>query len=157
MLNWFRPSRNKNIFRYWDGTKTVGIDPIQAFRALDAHPEFDFESIGMRVEMGDMDAIDICCRAAQDVFHVRPWSMIDGKESGLSQHEILGLVARFLEYVVELKKNIALCPTSLLFTVPGTSPPSPTSNSSDSGSTSTAPNSDSPGPSTPEPLLSGTK
>ncbi len=152
MFNWFRPRRNKRIFRFWNGSKMVGIDPIEAFRKLDAHSEFDFDSIGFRMEEGDLEAIRIVCDAAQQTFGVKPWGVdASGRESGLTIEEQIELVGQFCAYCAELKKNIALSPTQRPSTAPETSQTSSMSDFADSGSTSTDPKSASPGPSTPEP------
>lgn len=134
MFNWFRPSRNKCIFRFWDGSRWTGVDPIEAFRKLDAHPEFDWESIGPRIDAGEPEALRIVCSAVQDAFGVQPWSMDrSGRESGLSTQEHLELLTAFSNFVVDVKKNINLFPTSRQPTA-ATSPDSTTKPTADSGS-----------------------
>lgn len=152
MLFWFRPRRrNKKIFRYWNGSKMVGIDPIEAFRSFDAHPELDLESIGFRIDEGDSAAMLILCDAVQKTFNVHPWRQEpDGSESGLTIEEQVNLAAQFIDFIVELKKNIVLSPMRQPPTGPEISPDSPsetTNDSADSGSISDDPKPGSPGPS----------
>lgn len=142
-----RRESGRDIFQYWDGSRKRGIDPLTAYRALLAHPTFDWE-----VHPGLIDAIDsddsqtrvmaieaseITVQAVRDVFGVVPWT---DTTPGLTEAEMIGLLIGFVDYLVGVKKNSSptlTSPEHTEQTAYGTSSadPSRTNATSDSGST----------------------
>jgi len=149
---WFsRREANRDIFRFWDGHKVRGVDPLRAYRAMLAHPEFDWELHPTLIDQMDSDnagqrniaiaASEVTIRAIRDVFGIRAWS---NKSRGLTEAETIALLVSFVEFLVGVKKNGNPTPISPEHMVPQPSPTSstgefPTSASLDSGSTPTEP------------------
>ncbi|MFG0261030.1 MAG: hypothetical protein ACF788_01375 [Novipirellula sp. JB048] len=146
ILQWVRNriwNKRRLIFRYHDGRRVRSADPIVLAAGLHGHPEYLYRHLRDAAE-GDQESIDIVARAACDVFGVSP---LEGSgQGGLTVAERIELMMAFDLYLFELKKNIAVSPTSPVSTEP-TSPPSPaqtTSDTSDSGSTADEPSSEPP-------------
>ncbi|HEY1601733.1 MAG TPA: hypothetical protein VGG64_19185 [Pirellulales bacterium] len=140
-------NRQREIFRYWDGTKERGADPLVVLRALVTDSEFDIKTDPELAAQGIADATDRTLKAIRRVLSVRPWETLAcGKEVGLTDAETLELLSDFGLYLDGLKKNSSLTPTSQPATgstdsVSPNPPPDaqPMSESSDSDSTSTDP------------------
>lgn len=106
----FSPLRRRRnpsaIFRYWDGTRDRYCDPLIAFQALAAHPEFDLANTPIEADRGDPDAIRAMVKACCDAFSVTQWS--EEHPGGLTQMECIGLMVDFTNYLLAVKKNINL-------------------------------------------------
>jgi len=98
----FHRRDTRAIFRYFDGTKQRGIDPIAAFRSLVAHPDYDPESTPLLVGAGDAAAYATMLKAARQVFGVTAWSEDGG---GLTETETIELLISFGAYLNSLKKS----------------------------------------------------
>lgn len=131
-------NRTRAIFQYWDGRRIRRIDPMAAFRALVAHPEFDWESHPDLIDTGDDEATDITLGAVRDVFGVQAYK--GELSAGLTEAETISLLTDFVVYVNALKKNINPSPISPPPTGPDCSGDSTTKPSVDCGSTSTESN-----------------
>lgn len=134
---------NRRIFQYWDGAKQRAIDPMVAWRGLHDDAEFSLQNHPGLIDAGDLDACAIGARAARRIFGVAEWSE---STPGLTEGESLALIAAFLDYLGDVKKNTGSSPISSSVTE---SPPLPPENSttkpgSDYGSTSTDPSSATP-------------
>lgn len=153
LLNWIRrtlSNRRRAIFRFWDGTRWRAIDPMVAYRGLDAHAEFSWEEHPLLIEAaldGQLatdpgvtrvawEALGITAAAVRDVFAI---PVFDGRR-GLTEEELLNLLCDFSEYVRGVKKNISPPPISRQPTGPGPSSESIKSADSESGSIDTEPN-----------------
>lgn len=149
-LSWKSRSQDRDIFRFWDGKDNRGIDPLWAYRALLAHPDFDWEVHPGLIDQMDSDdrslrdlavqASELTVQAVKDVFGVRSWT---NEAPGLTESEMIGLLIGFVDYLVGVKKNtnhLPISPQHLEPTPSGTSSeePSPTRSSLDSGSTPAA-------------------
>lgn len=132
-----RPFRN--IFRFFDGEKERGIDPLLVARRIASHPTFNPEVhwAGIKMDPPDMESVGIVVDAVRDVFEVQGWHEVDGQEVGLTEDECIGLFGQFLIYTDSLKKNIEPNPTGPPATAPPVCPPpiqnSNTNDSSGSG------------------------
>lgn len=136
-----RDRYGRKIFRYFDGEKERGADPLRAHRAFLEHPTFDIAKHPYGVDAGDPTATRISVDAICDVFHVKRWD--DETQTGLPEYEILDLFIQFYCYLDDLKKNTGLIPTSPPDTGLPPSPPPQDANTSDT-SASVGTSSDSP-------------
>jgi hypothetical protein len=124
------------IFRYWDGRRIRGVDPIAAIRDIKADPEYDEDSHPALVDIGDADAIRIMANAIRSAIHCPTF-----EAGGLTELELLAVYHQFLTYTASLKKSSSQPPTPLPSTEstsPSESPdqtPTDSSSQSDSGST----------------------
>lgn len=136
--NW-RRRRRRELFRYWDGGRQRRIDPLQAFRAIHADPEFRADVHPELAEDGDQDAVDIILRMTRRVFDVAEFTE---DYRGLTESEQMLLYLSFCGYVEHLKKKFSLWRTPPESTEPtsGESKSETTNSSSASSSTSPASN-----------------
>lgn len=129
------------IFRYWDGTRERGIDPVLAWRGLAEHPRFDPSSTIELAKIGNQQAIDAAIAATRDVFGVTPWKQdAAGHETGLTEQETSSLLSSYFEFLASVKKNTSNSPSSPPLTEPeplsaSSTDPLPTNAGLDSGST----------------------
>ena len=110
LLYWLRKrlwQRKRLIFRYHDGTRNVGADPIEVSIAMHAHPKFLYRHLHEAVD-GNLESQTIVSDMACEIFNVKPLSP-DGK-TGLTRAELLALVMAFDLYRIALKKNIEPLP-----------------------------------------------
>lgn len=128
----------REIFRYSDGTRERGIDPIKALRELLSQQDFALGTDPQLAETGDQEAYGRTVGAVRRVFAVAEWSEDDtGKESGTTETECMQLLKSFADYLDEIKKNISPPQTSQPATEPNVSVSQPTApNASDTSSTS---------------------
>lgn len=132
---------DRRIFRYWDGSKERAIDPLEAWAAVQADPEFSLAKHPDLIDAGVADAIAITVRAARRIFDVPAWSE---SSKGLTAGECLALMIGFWNYVADLKKNTSLPLTSPQPTESESSGESITKPAADSSGTPTGPSIDSP-------------
>ena len=120
--------RERQLFRYWDGSRERAADPLVVYRSLDRDEEFNNQRHPYMVEAGDDEATGIMLRAIQRAFDVTAYDEQAG--TGLTQLEMLSLYGDFSGYCEGLKKNTSPSPT----------PPSPTDATSpdSSGATTSA-------------------
>ena len=146
--------RERVIYRYWDGTREVSADPIQLQRDLNAFPGLNLEAdlavmnISPERQMenpkigkdADASAVKIAA-AVRHAFHVEPYQDLgNGKSKGLTETEVIELLANFGAFIGDLKKKLGIWPTSPKPT--GSQPlaeESPTRNGAVCGGTETAP------------------
>lgn len=110
LLNWWRlrrQARRRQIFRFWDGERIRGIDPLAVIRGLAEHPTFDASVHPVEARCHDYSianrAYKIIADAVSDVFGVQSYDGATGK--GLLEAERATLYAEFQEYISALKKN----------------------------------------------------
>lgn len=131
LIRWIRNrirAKRRRIFRFWDGTRIRGADPIVVAIRLHDHKQF-LPSHLTDAARGDSDALAIVAIAACGAFGVSELSS-DGK-SGLTRSELYELMLAFDQYMMAVKKNIAISPTSRSSTA-ATSPPSSEPTTTDS-------------------------
>ena len=144
MLNWFRRwknNRNRAIFSFWDGAKQRVIDPLTAWRALRAHPDFDPERDIEGIRQDDEQALSHTLAAVREAFGVKAFA-----DGGLTEAETLALLAEFMAYIGAVKKNTSPPPISQPPTEARSSEASTTKPDSDCTSTSDEPNCVNPAP-----------
>jgi hypothetical protein len=114
MFNWLVNiirSRQRQIFRFWDGKKVRGADPIVVWRALLSHPDFEITRDTELMNVPDFKVSDParrrCVAATRAAFGVE--SLGGG---GLTEDETVDLFKAFCIYAVELKKNFRDTPIS---------------------------------------------
>jgi len=118
VLGWFRRSRrqiDRQLFRYWDGTRTRYADPVVAWEAMEANagenwtdllkllsapppPGVVGEVLKMR-QRSQQTAAKKLAEAATIAFGVEPTDDADGQPTGLSVSERIALVVAFLDYI----------------------------------------------------------
>lgn len=105
LINWFlrrRARKARDVFAFFDGTRTRKIDPFAVQAGLELHGEFRYELLDF-VEAGNAEATATTLRAICDVFDVTPWN--SDTERGLTQPELLRLFMDFDTYCAGLKKK----------------------------------------------------
>ena len=134
----------RQIFRFHDGTKLRGVDPMVVLRTLQAEKEFTEADIALAMQ-GDVDASQRTIRAVRKAFGVIAWEQDQhtGAERGLTEGETLTLLDEFGVWLDAVKKNTNPSLTSLR-AMEEESEKTTTSDGSDAGSTSDAPTSGSP-------------
>ena len=95
---------NRGIFRFWNGRRWVGVDPIPVARALLSHPEFAWDETPKLTDDPDVevaaDAIRISAAAVRDAFGIKPL-----EQGGLTEAECCQILWAFREYLGIVKKN----------------------------------------------------
>ena len=136
--------RRRRLFAFWDGQRTVRMDPMVIIRRLSEHetydPENDFKRLRNPSSKARGKAIAYLAGVVRDAFQLPEF---DGK-TGLAELELLNLLNSFNKQMDALKKNMQPTPESSPSTAAsGTPADSPsetsTSDTSASGSTSTEP------------------
>lgn len=112
-----RPQRQREIFRYFNGAREVGIDPLQAIRDLAEDPAFDIDKTPKLAVNPDLQIAKkhsaIMLAAVRRVFGLPVWSEdAIGNQRGVLDSEVYELYGRFGAYLGSLKKSTSLPPTS---------------------------------------------
>jgi len=131
------------IYSYFDGTKTVRVDPIVLHRKIMAKaPELDNDIKAAECPVPNSFteiARKSLLKNLREIFSVRELD----QEGGLTETETTDLFSHFMNFCHEQKKNTSPTPTSSGPTSPDTRPSSggarPTGNTSASGSTASDP------------------
>jgi hypothetical protein len=107
------PEKRK-IFRFWDGSKTVAVEPLKVQRALTSLDGVDLEQdakmLGLESPMAQeaaAAAFDRLVKAVRTVFNVPDFKEENGVETGLTDAEALQLLAQYCGYLSELKNSTA--------------------------------------------------
>ena len=107
LLGLFNRPRKREIYRYHDGQRTRGADPIEVLRKMGNHEKFVFEKHVAECASPEPaisePAAEISIAATRDIFGIKPWS--DETESGLTELETLAVLNGFCEFIDGLKKN----------------------------------------------------
>jgi hypothetical protein len=99
-------SRRRLIFRFNDGSRIRGVDPIETSVALHNHESYLPRHL-KEAASGEREAQRIVAQTACDVFGV---SRFDGYKTGMTVAERIELMFAFDTYIEVLKKNIGLSP-----------------------------------------------
>lgn len=132
------------IYRYWNGSKEVGADPLVLYRALMGQSESDIKSDGALMETGDAEALGRIVAAARKVFNVEEFHEENGEPVGLLESEVLQLLNDFASWTNETQKKMSLQTFSLPTAETSSADPSPTKSTSDCGCAGIAPSSSEP-------------
>lgn len=141
LFGWIRRRRlaRRELLRFWDGTVWRYGDPFLLFRALKHHETVTLDTHWAESQEGEEPATTELVTAICGVFRVNRFNGL----SGLTDWEVLDLLAQLMDYLDLLKKKHNPSQTSSEPTVSESStspvPPSETENSgSASGSTPNA-------------------
>lgn len=110
MFNFIRNyfwNRQREIFRYRDGTRERRADPIAVWRALLSDESFEIERDSQLMELNDRGAWGRCVTATRKALSVPEF-----ENGGLTEDETVNLFQSFCLYVAALKKNSSPTPTS---------------------------------------------
>ena len=103
----FRRSRKRHIFRFREGRRYRYVDPVTVSLLLAEHPEYLPRHLEEARE-GDLEAIEICGRAAIDAFGVEPAD--PNSPSGMTLSDRVKLLIAFDLWIIGLKqKHDAFC------------------------------------------------
>jgi hypothetical protein len=126
---------NRLIFKYNNGSKMVGIDPLEVDIAYDAI-KLDWLAKLSLARIGDADAIREVVSATRKIFSVPEYVIADdGTESGLSGLEVVNLFSEFKEWRTRIEGFTEPTPTLPPSTAEGQAS-IPTKSGTDSTSTS---------------------
>jgi hypothetical protein len=138
-----RQARARMLFRFWDGSRWRYGDPFRIWRRIVNDEKFNVQNHGPLADAGMEPETTYCIEAVCAAFGVEQFSDQTGR--GLTDQELLDLLAQLANYLNALKKNTASGPISPAPTDSPSCNSSPTSeqaatsSQSDYGSTSTAP------------------
>lgn len=139
MFGCFKRRSRREIFRFFDGTRERSVDPIKILRAISSDPEFLPEKHFELAQEGDGEAQGITIAAARRIFGLDEFTDTNGKITGTTDGEALGILSDFAEYVSTLKKSTNGPRTLPSATESAPSAASTTNAPSGSGSISSAP------------------
>lgn len=114
--------KERNIYRFWNGERMVGADPLVISRKLTTFPDFDFETDLKLLQLAtsedpelikqSLKAMDRWAAAARHAFKIKEFELQeDGSEVGLLEDEIAELILDFFTWLGEVKKNTLTTPT----------------------------------------------
>ena len=103
----FDPEKRK-IFKYHNGTKLVGIDPIEVDIALET-VDIDWEAQFSLLKIGDLEAAQAIVAAARKVFQIQEYDAETDK--GLTSLEVLSTLGDFVAWRTELRNFTEPLPT----------------------------------------------
>lgn len=144
----YRP-RQRLIYRYWNGTRTIQADPMVLFkRVMEVGP-----SLSIDIKVSTSPSKDAQTAHAGVMDKIRGiFSVGTFDKGGLTDLETAGLLDHFLTYCDRLKKNMRPTATSAavtsVITAPSLDDNQPTLSGSGSGSTGAEPSTVPPSPST---------
>jgi glutamate/tyrosine decarboxylase-like PLP-dependent enzyme len=98
----FKAKDRRSIFRYWNGKKWTFADPIAVLRSINNDPDFSYDKHWLAAVHGNVDDVGIVAKAVYQAFNATP---LDDKSNGLTEAECVNLLADFLYYCEEVKKN----------------------------------------------------
>ena len=105
--------KGRRIYRFFDGICERSIDPAVVWRSLCEDPELDMGLHFKLADEGDVKAIATVAKAARNAFSVVEFQDLgQARTVGLTEPELLGLVADFCGYLDALKKNTVAPVTS---------------------------------------------
>lgn len=124
-------AEERQIYRFFDGTKQRGVDPLATWRRFVTAPDFDaaadLQSVIDRPE--DMESIARVVTAARAALKVGEYNDEDG--SGLTDTEVLQAIGGLVVFMQDLQKKMPISPTSQDATDCPTEGESVTQNTSD--------------------------
>jgi len=101
--------RRRVLFHFHDGQRTRRVDPLEVARRLFADQEFDWDETPRLLMTGhsgmQLETFRIIGNAVRSAFDIA-----SVEHGGLSEIECLELLARFRDYLGDVKKNGSLFP-----------------------------------------------
>jgi hypothetical protein len=103
--------KERNIYRYTNGSKEVAADPLVIQRRMAQDPDFDAETdLKLLSQVSNPDeclkAFERLVTAGRRAFGVGEFREENGVQTGLLDEEVCELLADFSSWQLELKKNI---------------------------------------------------
>jgi hypothetical protein len=109
--------KERCIFKFWNGERNIGGDPLAIQRKLITFPDFNLEVDLKLLQLANeesLNAFDRLVRAARHAFKVKDFEVDeDGNESGLLDTEMIELIVDFGTFLTDVKKNIEPSPGPL--------------------------------------------
>lgn len=107
-----KPFDDTEIFKYHNGTRMVGIDPLDihlAFSTMD----YDWEAAHAKIKSGHMDSLKELIVKCRYVFNLDEYEVLDdGSTVGCGAKHVVNVLTEFGTFMDALKKNIDDLPTS---------------------------------------------
>lgn len=103
----FGPPTERNIFRYWDGTKERAADPMVLWEKVIIQSDA-MRTVFAHADMGDIEGIREASGMICDILGVHEFDPVT--ETGLTREELNNLMVLFIGYVNDLKKKLAHLP-----------------------------------------------
>ncbi len=109
----YRPSEKK-LYGYWDGGKTVWQDPMVLYKKLmEVGPELSIDiKVANSPMKGNIEASNSLVEKIRKIFNLPLYDVNNPRYSGLTETQLTELLGHFLLYCEDVKKNIAISPTS---------------------------------------------
>lgn len=98
-----RRLRQRGLFSFWDGSRTRYADPFKVWREIANHQDLNLESMADEIDRGAEPETSIAVTVICQAFAVERWS--DETHRGLTDSELLNLLADFQAHLEALKKN----------------------------------------------------
>lgn len=105
----WRRQKARNVFRFFDGTRTRAVDPYAVYVALETHSKFRWD-MADAIVAGKREETEIGVAAAAEVFGLKRLRV---DEDGLTDGEIVEILESFARYAFHAKKKYSLLSTSL--------------------------------------------
>lgn len=96
------------IFKYNNGTKLVGVDPIDVQINLESQEHFeDIDKLVSSMQLGDVKALGELVKIGRAMFNIAPLELDQetGESTGLGSLGVVKVLTDFTLYMEELKKN----------------------------------------------------
>ena len=101
-------AKNRLVFQYWDGTRIRCADPFRLYRDLQSVEGVDIAALAPMVDEGSEPETTQVVNAIAKVFDVPRLN----DQGGLTDWEILNLLADLNNYLLSVKKKYNPGPTS---------------------------------------------
>lgn len=100
--------KERQIFRFYDGEKMVGRDPITIQTKLaTSHADWEVDIALLRGGTKEsFEAYDRLVSGARNAFGVKAFDEVDGKESGLLDAEVMEILIDYVGFLDEVKKKL---------------------------------------------------
>jgi hypothetical protein len=109
------PLAERQIFTFWDGSATVGVDPLEVQATLLDASQGDLQLECQLAESpspsGEKARRNVVA-AVRQAFGVKPFRSVDGVAEGLTEVECVKLLTAFVEFVALVKKKLREPPSS---------------------------------------------
>lgn len=97
--------RQREIFRFWDGEKERGVDPLVIWTNLWGDDSIDVDVEFKRIANNELESTVEVVKAARNWFSIKPFTVTDSGEEGLTDLEVCDVLRDFLTFVNEIKKK----------------------------------------------------
>jgi len=105
----FKKKPRRDIFRYFDGKRERGIDPLVAMRRLQDDPKYIPEehlaNIDSEIKDVSDEAVTVVVCAARRAFELEAWREENGKDVGVTDTEAYMVLMEYYNWSTLVKKN----------------------------------------------------